>query len=80
MVTLMIIMVLRVYITLYPLILLQGKLKDIAINGLFFKGDNVVEWNIMFAATTLVVLPLLIFYFVLQRQIIDGMTSGSVKM
>ncbi len=82
MVTLMIIMVLRVYNNfLYPLILLQGKnSRTLPLTVYFFKGDNVVEWNIMFAATTLVVLPLLIFYFVLQRQIIDGMTSGSVKM
>lgn len=82
MVTLMIIMVLRVYNNfIYPLILLQGKnSRTLPLTVYFFKGDNVVDWNIMFAATTLVVLPLLIFYFILQRHIIDGMTSGSVKM
>lgn len=82
MVTLMIIIVLRVYNNfIYPLILLQGKnSRTLPLTVYFFKGDNTVDWNIMFSATTLVVLPLLILYFFLQRQIINGMLSGSVKM
>ena len=37
------------------------------------------QWNILFAATTLVILPLMIVYFILQKQIISGMLSGAVK-
>jgi len=80
-VTLLIIMVLRVYNNfLFPLILLQGKnSRTLPLTIYFFKGDEIVSWNIMFAATTLTVLPLMIFYFIFQSQIIDGMLSGGVK-
>jgi raffinose/stachyose/melibiose transport system permease protein len=81
MVTLLIIMILRVYNNfLFPLILLQGKnSRTLPLTIYFFKGDEIVQWNIMFAATTLTVLPLMIVYFLFQRNIIDGMLSGSVK-
>ena len=74
-------MVLRVYNNfLFPLILLQGKnSRTLPLTIYFFKGDEIVSWNIMFAATTLTVLPLMIFYFIFQSQIIDGMLSGGVK-
>lgn len=82
MVTLLIIMVLRVYNNfMFPLILLQGKeSRTLPLMIYFFKGDNSVQWNAMFAATTLVILPLMFVYFLFQRQIMDGMLSGSVKM
>lgn len=82
MVTLLIIMVLRVYNNfIYPLILLQGKAsRTLPLTIYFFKGDDAVQWTVMFAATTLVVLPLLIVYFIFQKKIISGMLSGSVKM
>lgn len=81
-VTLLIIMVLRVYNNfMMPLILLQGKnSRTLPLTIYFFKGDNSIQWNIMFAATTLVVLPLMIVYFIFQKRIVDGMLSGSVKM
>ncbi len=81
MVTLLIIMILRIYNNfLFPLILLQGKnSRTLPLTIYFFKGDELVSWNIMFAATTLTVLPLMIVYFIFQSQIIDGMLSGSVK-
>lgn len=81
-VTLFIIMVLRVYNNfIFPLILLQGKnSRTLPLTVYFFKGDTAIEWNIMFAATTLVVLPLMIVYFVFQRRIREGMLAGSVKM
>jgi len=82
MVTLLIIMVLRVYNNfLFPLVLLQGpESRTLPLTIYFFKGDRAIEWNVMFAATTLVVIPLLIVYFLFQKQIQDGMMSGSVKM
>ena len=82
MVTLTIIMVLRVYNNfIFPLVLLQGpESRTLPLTIYFFKGDRAIEWNVMFAATTLVVIPLMIIYFVFQRKIQDGMMSGSVKM
>ena len=81
MATLLIIIALRVWNNfMYPLLLLQGKSsRTLPLTIFFFKGDLSVQWNILFAATTLVILPLMLVYFILQRQIIEGMMSGSVK-
>lgn len=38
-----------------------------------------VDWGTTFAAITLSILPTLIIYFILNRQVIDGMTAGAVK-
>lgn len=82
MVTLLIIMILRVYNNfMLPLILLQGQAsRTLPLTIYFFKGDNAIEWPVMFAATTLTVLPLMIVYFICQRKLLDGMLSGGVKM
>ncbi len=82
MVTLLIIMILRVYNNfMLPLILLQGQSsRTLPLTIYFFKGDNAIEWPVMFAATTLTVLPLMIVYFIFQRRLLDGMLSGGVKM
>lgn len=82
MVTLAIIMILRVYNNfMLPLILVQGKeARTLPLTIYFFKGDNSIQWNVMFAAATLVVLPLMVIYFLFQKRIVDGMLSGSVKM
>lgn len=81
MITMAIIITLRVWNNfMYPLILLQGKSsRTLPLTVFFFKGDFSVQWNVLFAATTLSMLPLMIIYFILQKQVIAGMTSGSVK-
>ncbi len=81
MVTLLIVIALRVWNNfLYPLLLSQGESsRTLPLTVYFFKGDLSVQWNILFAATTLVILPLMIVYFILQKQIISGMLSGAVK-
>ena len=81
MVTLLIVIALRVWNNfMYPLLLSQGeKSRTLPLTVFFFKGDLSVQWNILFAATTLVILPLMIVYFILQKQIISGMLSGAVK-
>ena len=82
MVTMIIVMTLRVWNDfMYPLVLLQGKAaRTLPLTIFMFKGDLQIEWNIMFAATTMAILPLMIVYFIFQKQIISGMMTGSVKM
>ncbi len=81
-VTLLIIMVLRVWNDfMYPLILLQGKnSRTLPLTIYLFKGDYSTQWNVMFAATTLAIIPLMVVYFIFQKKIISGMLSGAVKM
>ena len=45
---------------------------------LFFGRYN-RDWQYVFAALMLVVLPMLIFFIILQKHIIAGMTAGAVK-
>ena len=65
---------------MHPLLLLQGKAsRTIPLAVFFFRGEYNTQWNILFAGLVLSILPVLIFYFILQDQIISGLTSGGVK-
>ncbi|HIW34626.1 MAG TPA: carbohydrate ABC transporter permease [Candidatus Paenibacillus intestinavium] len=46
-----------------------------------FLGDqqNPAQWNVLFAACILCVLPLLVMFFALQKYFVGGLTMGSVK-
>lgn len=44
-----------------------------------FFGRYNRDWQYVFAALTLAVLPMLILFIILQKQIVAGMTSGAVK-
>ena len=38
-----------------------------------------VEWGVLFAATTLHLVPVLLMVVLLQRWLVDGLTAGSTK-
>ncbi len=42
-------------------------------------GASMTRWNLVFAGTFLVSLPILIFFLVLQRMFVRGAVSGAVK-
>lgn len=44
-----------------------------------FFGMYARDWNYVFAALTLTILPILVLYLFLQKYIVEGMTSGAVK-
>lgn len=44
-----------------------------------FQGVNIADWNLISAAILLILLPTVILYFVLQKYIFEGVTSGAVK-
>ncbi len=45
----------------------------------FFKGRFGVEWNLFMAATLVSIVPILIIYFFLQKQLIGGISSVGLK-
>ena len=48
--------------------------------GLYmFKGQYFIEWPLLCAALVIVAIPMVIFYLILQKQIIDGIVAGGVK-
>lgn len=44
-----------------------------------FQGVNIADWNLISAAILLILLPTVILYFVLQKYIFEGVTSGAIK-
>lgn len=64
----------------FPLILLSTKAKKTVPLGVqAFFGEYTVEWDLLFAALNLAVLPVLAFFLVLSRQFIAGLTEGALK-
>lgn len=61
-----------------PLIYLYDSKKFTLSIGLsFFKGLYTSKWNLLMAATLMVMLPILILFFVAQEYIIDGISISS---
>lgn len=42
-------------------------------------GEFSLDWSVMLAIMCIVMLPMVLFYLIMQKQIIAGMTSGAVK-
>lgn len=61
-----------------PLIYLYDSKKFTLSLGLsFFKGLYTSQWNLLMAATLLVMLPILILFFIAQQYIIDGISISA---
>jgi raffinose/stachyose/melibiose transport system permease protein len=60
-----------------PLLYLSGSSQQtvpVAISG--FVGQYVTDWNLIFAALVISIVPVLAVYFALQRSIINGFAGG----
>jgi len=44
-----------------------------------FQGQYLVEWNFLFAGATLVTLPVLVLFLVMQRWLAAGLVGGAIK-
>jgi len=63
-----------------PLIYLQDESKyTLSIGLTFFRSTHDVQFNLLMAASTLVVLPVIVIFLAFQRSFIDGLTVGSIK-
>lgn len=61
-----------------PLIYLYDSNRyTISLGLAFFKGLYVSQWNLLMAATLISILPILIIFFIFQKQIIDGVSISS---
>jgi raffinose/stachyose/melibiose transport system permease protein len=45
----------------------------------YFKSAFASDYGAMFAATIVVIIPSIIIFILLQKQIISGLAAGSVK-
>lgn len=63
-----------------PLIYLQDESKYTLSIGLqFFRSVHDVQFNLLMGASALVVLPIVVIFLLFQRQLIEGVTMGSLK-
>jgi multiple sugar transport system permease protein len=65
---------------LLPLLYLHEQSKyPLAVGLAFFTGEHDVSYNLLMAAATLVVLPVVAIFLLAQRFFIEGVTVGGVK-
>lgn len=65
---------------LLPSLVLQNpELRTIPLATYFFFGQYTKQWDLALAALMIGIVPLLIFFFSMQKHIIQGITSGSIK-
>lgn len=65
---------------LYALILINSTdMMTVSIKLRSLQGAEILNWGDMMAASTLVVVPSVIFFMLIQKKIAGGMTEGAVK-
>lgn len=65
---------------LLPSLVLQDpELRTIPLATFFFFGQYTKQWDLALAGLVLSIIPLVIFFFSMQKHIIKGITSGSIK-
>lgn len=65
---------------LLPLLVLSSSSTfTIPLGVMQYQGQFTTGWNFIMAFITISILPMAIFYYTLQRQIVSGLTSGAVK-
>ena len=63
-----------------PLIYLEGEeMYTLAIGLAQFTGFYRIEWDLLFAATVMVVIPVIILFFVAQKHFIEGIALTGMK-
>lgn len=55
----------------------QNRTLPIAIQ--LFQGQNATQWGLVFAASIIAIVPVIVVYLVFQRHFVQGLTSGAVK-
>jgi raffinose/stachyose/melibiose transport system permease protein len=57
----------------------QVELKPLTLVPLIYSGQFMARPGVMFAVLTLITLPVILVYVLMQRFMIRGLTSGGVK-
>jgi raffinose/stachyose/melibiose transport system permease protein len=65
---------------IFALLFIQDQTKRTLPAGMLsFYGYHTVDYRLVFSALTLATIPILILYFFFQKQVIDGLTVGSIE-
>lgn len=61
------------------LVINSPKTQTIPLKMFFFFGQYTKQWHLALAGLVIAILPVIIFYFVMQKEIIKGVADGAVK-
>lgn len=64
---------------LFALILTSGKTTTATVALLSFRTSQGIEWDTISAGALMVSLPVIVFAFIMQRYLVEGLTMGAVK-
>ena len=65
---------------LYALLLTSDQaVRTLQVGISLFKAQFSADFAAMFAAIVMSIIPIIVFFILLQRQVIEGLTSGSIK-
>ncbi|WP_108671663.1 carbohydrate ABC transporter permease [Peribacillus acanthi] len=61
------------------LVINQEGMETLPLKMFFFFGEYTKQWHLALAGLTLAIIPVIIGYFIAQREIIKGVSEGAVK-
>lgn len=65
---------------LFPFILTQSEsVRTLPVALALYQGHQAIDWQHLMAGSSIAVIPVLIIFIILQRQIVSGITSGAIK-
>ncbi|PYZ96723.1 sugar ABC transporter permease [Alteribacter lacisalsi] len=64
---------------LLPSLVLSSSEATIPLQMFSFFGEYTRQWHLALAGLTIAIIPVIIFYMIAQKQIIDGVSEGAVK-
>ncbi|MDF1545074.1 MAG: carbohydrate ABC transporter permease [bacterium] len=65
---------------MFPYILTQSEsVRTLPVALALFQGHQAIDWQHLMAGSTLAVIPILLIFLIMQRQIVSGITAGAVK-
>ncbi|MCL2058171.1 MAG: carbohydrate ABC transporter permease [Oscillospiraceae bacterium] len=65
---------------LLPLLVLQSSRNyTLTLAQYIFRGEATTRWHLVFAAYLMAMTPLILFYFALQKNIVEGIATGAIK-
>jgi multiple sugar transport system permease protein len=64
----------------WPLIITNSdKMRTVQLALTLFRDETQVQWNLLLAATTLIILPLLVLFLFAQKYFIEGIVTTGIK-
>ena len=65
---------------LWPLVIIQSSESQTLPAGLaVFVGQHVVEYGLLMAGSVLALVPIVLFFLLIQRRFVEGMATTGIK-